>query len=289
MENERFNRQRLLFGEDGQKAIEKTKVGIVGLGGIGSQIVQSLTYLGVQSFVLIDDDVVEESNLNRLVGATEKDAEQAVFKTVVSKRLILATHSLSEVESYSENLRSSAAINALKTCNVVFGCVDNDAARLILSEFTAAYLIPLIDSATEILPNSTSGTFGGRVILTQPGKFCLSCANAIDMDIARQELESPEAKEVRHAHGYGLGEMEKSPAVVSLNGVIANLAVTEFMMLITKIREPNKYLNYYGERSLQGGNVMTNRIPRSNEDCFTCHYLYGQKEKANIHRYVKTV
>src|SRR5438552_13194346 len=62
----RFSRQQLVFGDTGQRAISGKKVGIVGLGGLGTQITQALAHLGVGSFVLVDDDKVEASNLNRL-------------------------------------------------------------------------------------------------------------------------------------------------------------------------------------------------------------------------------
>ena len=64
---DRFSRQILAFGEKGQSAIAHTKVGIVGLGGVGSFVAQMLAYLGVNEFLLVDDDIIEESNLNRLI------------------------------------------------------------------------------------------------------------------------------------------------------------------------------------------------------------------------------
>src|SRR5450759_2841247 len=88
MGNSRFNRQILVFGSEGQAKIAKMRVGIVGLGGIGSHVLQALAYLGTQNFTLIDDDLVEESNLNRLVGATNDDAVKAVPKVIVSTRVL---------------------------------------------------------------------------------------------------------------------------------------------------------------------------------------------------------
>ena len=63
---------------------------MIGLGGGGSHIVQQLAHLGVQNFVLYDDDRVdaEGTNLNRLVGATLKDSEAETLKVDVAERLI---------------------------------------------------------------------------------------------------------------------------------------------------------------------------------------------------------
>jgi hypothetical protein len=70
---ERYARQEYFFGKDGQRKLEKTRVAIVGVGGIGSHIAQQLAYVGVNDFILLDNDKVDGTNLNRLIGATEKD------------------------------------------------------------------------------------------------------------------------------------------------------------------------------------------------------------------------
>ena len=74
------------------------------------------------------------------------------------------------VDPLHVNLRSAEALDALSKCNVIFGAVDHDAPRLILTELAAAYEIPLIDSATEIeiddgklLGFVTSGGYGHHV------------------------------------------------------------------------------------------------------------------------------
>ncbi len=282
MENDRFDRQKLFFGEDGQKKIEAQKVGVVGLGGIGSQITQGLAYLGIRRFVLVDEDIVEQTNLNRLVGATEDDVLHAAPKVRVAERTINGINPNAVVEIYQSTNRSKKAIDALRKCTFLFGCVDNDGARLVLSELAAAYSIALIDSATEIIPeNGKIIAFGGRVVIAQTGKYCLSCAGQIDMAVAKQDLEDTASRDVRRAHGYGLGEQVKAPAVVSLNGVIANLALTEFLMMVTGLREPNIYLHYRGERG-----IVLIREVKQDPDCIVCHYIAGKKDKANLYRYI---
>ena len=65
---ERYSRQSFL-GPDAQERIERAVVGVVGLGGGGSHIVQQLAHIGFQRYVLYDDDAVEDTNLNRLIGS----------------------------------------------------------------------------------------------------------------------------------------------------------------------------------------------------------------------------
>lgn len=280
MNTTRFKRQILAFGEKGQGKLSEQMVGIVGLGGLGCFVAQSLVNLGVRRFVLIDEDRLSETNRNRWVLGFPSDVGE--FKVGLVRRYILAVDDSAEVQALPVNLRTSVGLSALLSCSAIFGCVDNDGARLVLSELAAAYEIPLIDSASEIIP--PRGTepidFGGRVVVARPGDFCLSCAGELDGEEAKAALEPASVKAAREAHGYGLGVDVESPSVVSLNGVISNLAVTEFMVMVTGIREPARKLSYRGMRG-----VVTASSDQGLESCYTCRVLKGARERADIFRY----
>jgi hypothetical protein len=282
MSEDRYARQVLLFGEEGQRRLAESKVGIVGLGGIGSHIAQGLAYLGVRHLVLVDDDRVSMSNLNRLVGAVPEDAEREANKTEVAARMVMAVLPGAEVLPLARNLRTAEAMDALIGCPVVFGCVDGDGARLVLTELAAAYGLTLIDAAAEIFPEPDQPLrWGGRVVVARPGDFCLDCAQQIDMEIAKEELETEETRDLRRRHGYGAGEVAPAPAVVNLNGVAANLALTEFMVMVTGLRDPRRFLVYHADRG-----VVNDRQDARRPSCYTCGYLVGKGEAANIGRYV---
>jgi len=283
MSNERFSRQVLAFGEEGQKRIAAARIGIIGLGGIGSQIGQNLAYLGVEDFLVVDDDVVEESNLNRLIGGVPSDAEEKRLKVDVAERMIKQINPNAKVTKYALNLRNDEVLDALAERAYLFACIDNDAARLILTELSAAYEIPLIDSASEIHPEEGKVMeFGGRVVIARPGDFCCLCANQIDTEIAKIELESPAERGFREKHGYGTGPAAAAPAVVSLNAIIAGLAVTEFLMLLTNIRQPNRMVTYKGMRG-----VVFASMDEKKKDCIVCNSLTGNRELADIKRYTR--
>lgn len=289
MDEERYSRQIIAFGEEGQRKVEEATVGIVGLGGIGSHAAQGLAFLGVRSFVLIDDDLVEETNLNRLIGGEPPDAAERTPKVEVTKRVIRRIAPDADVVMINKNLRSREAIEALIGCSIIFGCVDHDAPRLILMELAAAYELVLIDSASEFLSDPETGRItgiGGRVVVARPGDFCLQCAKQIDMERAKWELASAEERSARRAHGYGLGEQAPAPAVVSLNGVVANLATTEFLFMVTGFREPQRHLRYvaFQENDSNCGRVNIN-VDSKNGECFTCGSLVGLRDRANIFRY----
>jgi len=157
---------------------------------------------------------------------------------------------------------------------------------LVLAEFSAAYRIPLIDLATEIFPGKPERPFdfGGRVIVSLPGQYCLFCANQIDRELAKEDLESPEVRALRRKHGYGLGSDGPAPSVCALNGIVANLAVTEFMVMTTGLRDPARRLTYKGLRG-----VVTASEDRGAPDCYTCKCLCGQGDEAGLARYLLPV
>lgn len=83
---ERYSRNLGLLGANGQMNVRNTRVGIVGVGGLGSHVIQQLAYLGTRQFVVVDQDLVELSNLNRLVGARPSDVGS--LKVDVAVRVI---------------------------------------------------------------------------------------------------------------------------------------------------------------------------------------------------------
>jgi hypothetical protein len=281
MSDRRYSRQVLIFGEPGQKKIEAQRVGVVGLGGLGSQVVQSLAYLGVRRFCLVDNDCIEETNLNRVVGACRKDIDR--LKVDVARDLILGINAEAEVVALPENLRTRIALELLIGCSVIFGCVDHDGPRLGMTDLAAAYEITLIDLATEVFPENQGQPFdfGGRVVVARPGDYCLFCADQLDRELAKQDLETPEVHAERQRHGYGLGADTPAPAVIALNGVIANLGVMEFLAMTTGTRQPARRLTYLGLRG-----AVRDTADKGKLDYFTCYCLRGQREQANIWRYV---
>ena len=81
-----FDRQVRMFGNAGQAVLGASKVAVVGLGGVGSLVAEYLARLGIGHLVLVDLDVIEGTNLSRVVGATPTDVETAQFKTQIAVR-----------------------------------------------------------------------------------------------------------------------------------------------------------------------------------------------------------
>ncbi|MBS1722981.1 MAG: ThiF family adenylyltransferase [Armatimonadetes bacterium] len=221
----RWSRQVLAFGAAGNRALRRCKVGIVGLGGTGSIVVEELARLGVEQFVLIDHDVVDESNLNRLT--TGLDADVGKPKVIVAKNRIGAISEKAQVHVVVDDVTKPSAYRALLDCDALFACTDSHASRMILNVMAYQYFIPLFDLGVSIGARDGLVThIAGRVQMAAPGLACLVCAGVLDATAVRRELQT-EAQ--RSADPYIMGNTEPQPAVISLNGTIASLAVTMFM------------------------------------------------------------
>lgn len=95
--NETFARTELLIGEDGLKKLRKARVAVFGIGGVGGYAVEALARSGVGYFLLVDNDVVGESNLNRQIIALRSTLGQ--YKTAVMKERIADICPETEVET----------------------------------------------------------------------------------------------------------------------------------------------------------------------------------------------
>jgi len=264
---ERYDRQLLVFGPEGQERFRHTSVAVIGVGGIGAEVVLQLVRLGVERLLLVDPDLVEASNLNRMAGSTLKDAQSQSPKVDMLKRIALAINPDLHVAVMKDSILEEEVQEHTKTYDLVFGCVDNQLARFALNRLSVRYLIPYIDAGTGIQVNSRHEIehAGGQVRIVLPGMGCLNCINGIDLDKANLETLPPSERLLPHQGGYIQGAEVKAPAVASLNGVIASLAVTEFMAWVTGFRPVHRYIFY----DFMAARTMVLNFPRD-PNCFTC-------------------
>ncbi len=234
----RFTRQSFL-GRHSQTAIENAAIGIVGLGGGGSHIVQQCAHLGARRFRLFDADAVDHTNLNRLVGASLVDALVDTPKTCVAQRVIRSL--TPDAEILSCNKRWQECPEILCGCDIVFGCVDTFSERQQLEAFCRRYLIPYIDIGMDVfqLPGETP-RMAGQVILSMPGGPCMFC-----LGFLTQKRLGEEAAQY--------GDAGDRPQVVWANGILASSAVGIAVDLLsgwTSRTDQTIYLSYDGNMGI---------------------------------------
>jgi molybdopterin/thiamine biosynthesis adenylyltransferase len=278
MDERRLTRQIAAIGGTGQRLLGGLTVAIVGLGGIGSIVARTLAYEGVQRFVLIDPDLVQYSNLNRLDGATLWDAFFGRKKVAVLWREIRRINPRSQVTVIPHTVHNPRSLAALVGVDLIVGCTDNHASRLYLNEVSAAFLKVYIDVGTGITAeNGSVLQAGGRVTVVVPGDGCLLCARAVNTRAAAFELLPEKERHQARGRGYVDGDEVPAPSVMSLNQTLASIGVTELKALVTGIRAPIRQVFY---------DLLTSQAAPCNfktEDaCLVCHSFLGKGDYQEI-------
>ena len=224
----RFDRQARLFGDAGQDVLRRMRVGVVGLGGAGSILVELLARLGVGHLVLIDDDRVTEDNLPRLLAAEPDDVGQP--KTELAQRNALRANPAIDLDCQTLPVQSPTARAALERCDWIFLAADTHGARHWVNRVIEGHLIPGTQVGVKI-PVDASGTVGMIHTVTRlliPGEGCMWCNGLIDptelaIDMAPHETR----RQARY--------IDEVPAasVIALNAVAASEAVNHFMLAAT--------------------------------------------------------
>jgi molybdopterin/thiamine biosynthesis adenylyltransferase len=217
---------------------DNIRVAIVGYGGGGSHIGQQLSHLKVKHIRVYDGDHIEESNLNRLIGAWFTDLKKSLLKTNIARRVIKKIQPNAVVHAISRKWQEEP--EWLQSADIAFGNVDSYLERDQLEAECRRWLIPLIDIGMDVNENDDHKfSMSGQVILSMPEMPCLHCFKYL----------TPE-KLAKEAANYGA--VGGRPQVVWPNGVLASTAIGMFVNLVTGWKRQNEqsaYLAYDGNNS----------------------------------------
>ncbi len=236
-------RQALAFGDALNGILKQMRVGVVGCGGTGSAVAMLLARLGVGQIALFDHDIVEATNLNRLHGASQSDADAMRSKVDVCATQITSMGLGVRVIANDAWAGEQSNRDALRSCDVVFGCTDDHDGRMFLNRLAYYYLTPVIDMGLAIDVTDTEPpeiqTLEGRVTVLGPGNTCLVCAELVDAEIARSEAlkrENPLEYDRQKHEAYVFGEGNPAPAVVTFTTEVACMAVNEMLQRMQGFR-----------------------------------------------------
>jgi hypothetical protein len=227
-----YARQALVVTPEGQTRLRNAKVAVVGAGGGGSHVIQQLAYLGVGEIFVIDPDVYQDSNRHRLVSGFRADLGRP--KVDIFHRLVRKIGLGGQVRRVRAAVPDRDAVEALRHCDVIVGCVDTLFARSDLQELASRYLIPYIDigAAIRVVPDAASSAprivVAGNIFTFIPGSFCLWCIGMLSPQKIAAEQNGP-------TRGY-FEKNTQEAQVVSFNGLLASQAVTEVLQLLTGFR-----------------------------------------------------
>jgi tRNA A37 threonylcarbamoyladenosine dehydratase len=137
-----FSRTELLIGKEALDKLNKAKIAIFGIGGVGSFVVEGLVRAGIQNFILVDDDKVCLTNLNRQIISTRKTVGR--YKVEVAKERILEINPNANVEIYQEFFMPDSKEILDSTVDYIVDSVDTVTAKIELVIRANRLNIPII-------------------------------------------------------------------------------------------------------------------------------------------------
>lgn len=164
----RYDRQLRIdgFGREGQEKLKASRVIIAGMGGLGSPVATYLAAAGVGRLRIVDQDVVDTSNLNRQILHWEKDIGRKKVESAREK--LVQLNPWIEVEAVAETIDEHNVMGLVKDCDVVVDALDNYPTRYLLNRAAISCKIPFIHGGISGL--------NGMVTTLVPGKTpCLRC------------------------------------------------------------------------------------------------------------------
>ena len=140
-----FSRTELLIGKEGIEKLNKATVAVFGIGGVGSFVVEGLVRAGIENFILVDNDTISLTNLNRQIHATHKTIGR--YKVEVMEERILEINPDAKVKSYKTFYMPNCNEQILNTdISYVVDCMDTVTAKIELIQNCKKMNIPIISS-----------------------------------------------------------------------------------------------------------------------------------------------
>jgi molybdopterin/thiamine biosynthesis adenylyltransferase len=248
-----YSRQLVLseLGRKGQKKLARSRVAIVGVGGLGTPSSLYLALAGVGCIRLIDQDVVELRNLHRQILFVVDEIGYPKVEVATAK--LHKANSLVKVEAVAENLNAGNAEKLLSGVDCVVDGLDNMRTRYLVNRVCAKNRVPYVFGAAV-------GIEGCVSVFCPPETPCLEC---VFPDVRDEDLESCDVRGVLGATAGAVGTLQALETIKVLTGMGVGL---KGKLLICDFSEM-----YFGSVDLL-----------RREDCPTCRGPLAKKEKERL-------
>ena len=223
------------WGESRQANIARLKVLVIGVGSVGLDVAARLAATGIEHVGVMDIDIVEDLNLDRMIGATRDDARAGRRKTEVAARIArqAATADNFTVVVHDVSITTPQGLTAALDYDIIFSCVDRPWPRGVLNVLAYADLIPVIDGgiALDALPSGEMRGGTWRVHALVPGRPCMVCngqlrVNELSLDRGGL-LDDPE-----YIRQSGIDPGAGSPNVAALAASVSAGLLAQFVSLV---------------------------------------------------------
>ncbi len=257
-----FDRQIRAFGTEMQRLLKNRHFGIVGTGGTGSAVSEQLIRLGIGRLSLFEDQTLDASNVTHVYGS--RMADVGLPKIEIIERLAREVGFGTEFRLFPDLITNRTTAGALRDCEVIFGCTDDEWGRSILCRIAVDYLVPVIDMGVKVDSNNgTIASVQGRVTTLLPGSACLFCRGRITAEGVRaQVIESfnpKQAEELRRQH-YAPELEDNAPAVIAFTTAVASTAVAELLHRLTGFmgadRVSSEVIHFFDETKMRTNQAL---------------------------------
>lgn len=276
-------RQEAAFGTPFNQKLRSLRIAIVGGGGTGSSVATLAARAGVGELIIIDGDLLEDSNLNRVRGYRSCDVGESKAATLARYiRDLGLPVAVGAIQAYVNE--SPEAIDAISSADLVFGCTDDVAGREVLNQAVYYYCQGLIDCGlTGIIDLDQERQpylrdHRGRVstVLPEYGA-CLRCQGVVTEEklsyesalSARPELAELDSETLRKEY-YLVGGGERAPGVGPFTSATADMAVATLFDLVRPYRRLPSDISrdniWYDFVHM----AIHSNMPKDNAECFCC-------------------
>ena len=257
-----------VWGKAAQEKVVRARVGIIGLGSVGSLVAEAFGRVGLVNLTYIDFDKVEERNLDRTSGATVTDTGRLKVDVAADATARSSTANKLNLLSIPHGILVPEGLAAALDCDVLICCVDRPWPRYLMNVLAYSHLIPVIDGGifAAVKPDGTPLHVAWSIHTIGPDHACLVCLNALrrsDVGLDREGLlGDPD-------YIAGLSEEEKARYsgrnVFPFSMSVAAHEVLQLVGLLTGFPRiggagPQRYNCYPGIMQVAKG-------ARCNEDC----------------------
>ena len=175
------------WGLEAQARLARTHVCVVGVGSVGSILIEALARTGVEEVTIIDEDLVEDKNLDRLIYADRHCVGLRKADLAAARVRHVSTARRPVVRAVPISIRTERAYRMAADADIIMCCVDNAEAREVLNHVAYANCLPLIDGGVLVESGKRLLSAKWRVHLVGPDMRCLRCRGQYMSSDARDE------------------------------------------------------------------------------------------------------
>jgi molybdopterin/thiamine biosynthesis adenylyltransferase len=240
-----MSRQVAAITEVGQARLAAATVALIGVGGAGSMVADQLAHMGVGRILICEADVLKDVNLSRQTGAGPSNV--GALKAEVAAAAFRYANPAATVVVIPERFPGVRTHVLLRDVDLIVSCVDNAAARHEVNKFCRRFLIPVVDVGATIRRTADDQLelIAGHTARILPDGACLECEGLTTPALRESELDGHGVPYWERDDGIG------APQIMSVNGLLASLAVTEVLRMVAGLTE-DRHSRHWRYEALHG-------------------------------------